>query len=110
MGGGADAELPGCPAAVPRMPCGKGGAKAKTKIKAVATSITARRGLVWPSVGAMNLPWVGDLSHWAVVGSGIDNVLDILAIVFYLLLVLGIGCWVRQSPEGRAGPWTRGWV
>ncbi|ELK15625.1 Sodium/glucose cotransporter 1 [Pteropus alecto] len=79
------------------MPCGKGGAKAEAKSKAVAASLIVRRGLVWPSVGAMNLPWFGDISQWNVVGSGIDSVLDILAIVFYFLLVLGIGCWTMLS-------------
>lgn len=92
------------------MPCGKGGAKAQAKIKAVAASITARRGHVWTSVGAMNLSRFEDALHWGVMGSDVDNLLDIVLLVFYFLLVLGIGCWVRQSPEGRAGPWTRGCV
>lgn len=41
-GHGARQELPGCPTAVPRMPCGggRGGAKTETKIKTVGTSRT----------------------------------------------------------------------
>lgn len=45
--------------------------------------------------------------NWNPVGLHISSTVDILVMVSYVLLVLGIGLWVRQSPEGTAGPWTQ---
>uniref|UniRef100_A0A8C7BUY6 Uncharacterized protein n=1 Tax=Neovison vison TaxID=452646 RepID=A0A8C7BUY6_NEOVI len=50
------------------------------------------------------LPW----QNWSTLGSGVSSALDILVMVLYFLLVLGIGLWVRRGPEGRAEPWTPG--
>nr|XP_044631300.1 sodium/glucose cotransporter 1-like isoform X4 [Equus asinus] len=40
---------------------------------------------------AMSFLWHGVASNWSVLGSGVDSVLDILVLVLYLLLVLGVG-------------------
>ena len=58
----------------------------------------------------MSFSWYGDISSWNALGFGVTSTLDILVMVLYFLLVLGIGLWVRRGPEGKAGPWTPGWV
>nr|KAF6465799.1 hypothetical protein HJG63_011210 [Rousettus aegyptiacus] len=45
----------------------------------------------------MNLSRFEDALHWGVMGSDVDNLLDIVLLVFYFLLVLGIGCWTMLS-------------
>nr|XP_023502454.1 sodium/glucose cotransporter 1 isoform X5 [Equus caballus] len=39
----------------------------------------------------MSFLWHSVASNWSVLGSGVDSVLDILVLVLYLLLVLGVG-------------------
>ncbi|XP_058388235.1 sodium/glucose cotransporter 1-like [Diceros bicornis minor] len=73
------------------MPCG-GGAEAK----AVEASVDVRGARL-----AMSFPWYGSPSNRSVLGSGAHSVLDILVMVLYLLLVLGVGLWaVLSSSRG----------
>lgn len=57
----------------------------------------------------MDVPWQGITTDWTSMNSSRGHYADILVMVSYLLLVLGVGLWVREGPEGRAGPWTPGW-
>lgn len=45
--------------------------------------------------------------NWNPVGLHINTAVDILVMVVYVVLVLGVGLWVRRSPEGTAGRWTQ---
>ncbi|XP_036923333.1 sodium/glucose cotransporter 1-like [Sturnira hondurensis] len=45
----------------------------------------------------MYFPWSGIASNWSAVDSGVNNAVDILVMVLYFLLVLGIGMWAIIS-------------
>ncbi|XP_053784305.1 sodium/glucose cotransporter 1 isoform X3 [Desmodus rotundus] len=71
-------------------------AEAEVKIKAVATSCGPAL-LPWRGRPAMYFPWSGIASNWSAVDSGVNNAVDILVMVFYLLSVLGVGLWAMLS-------------
>ncbi|XP_019490304.1 PREDICTED: sodium/glucose cotransporter 1-like, partial [Hipposideros armiger] len=45
----------------------------------------------------MTFPWYGITTNWSPVGSDVNSAVDILVMVLYLLLVLGIGLWTILS-------------
>uniref|UniRef100_A0A8C9JDR0 Sodium/glucose cotransporter 1-like n=1 Tax=Panthera tigris altaica TaxID=74533 RepID=A0A8C9JDR0_PANTA len=45
----------------------------------------------------MSFSWYGDISSWNALGFGVTSALDILVMVLYFLLVLGIGLWAILS-------------
>ncbi|XP_044898263.1 sodium/glucose cotransporter 1-like isoform X1 [Felis catus] len=45
----------------------------------------------------MSFSWYGDISSWNALGFGVTSTLDILVMVLYFLLVLGIGLWAILS-------------
>ncbi|XP_053521032.1 sodium/glucose cotransporter 1-like isoform X2 [Artibeus jamaicensis] len=93
-----------CPG-TPRLPCGRSQdalqpsePKPEVKVKAVAASSGASPALPGqPGHPAMYFPWSGIASNWSAVDSGVNNAVDIVVMVLYFLLVLGIGMWAIIS-------------
>lgn len=111
LGGAGPRGLPG----TRRLPCGpsrnalplRSHIQSQAKVEALAACFD--NPLCSPGRSAsVGLLW-NDIPIWSTLGSGISSALDILVMVLYFLLVLGIGLWVHRGPEGRAEPWTPGW-
>lgn len=90
--------------AVPRMPRGRGApAKPESKPLPPPEQPAGR--------AAMTFLWYGISANWSSVDGGVNNKIDLLVMLSYLLLVLAVAMWVRQGPgvpRGQGGAWTPG--